>query len=314
MDKVEDIEKKYDGIINEWVGELMHTDVSPNVCWNLFTTKTLKILSEYPELEEFLKRIMSVINSEYLYEYLADDTLRNARARVLQEWKYYKQQGGLDNMGINMKENESEGSAFEQALGFHVEDKDDDDKLKPLPESNGEYQKYLDEAIAPTYENKKRVSKTDYYLGIAKAVAVRGTCMRRKFGAIIVKDDRIVSTGYVGAPRGRKNCTDIGTCFRQENNIPSGQRYELCRSVHAEMNAIISASKEELEGGVMYLAGIENDGSVTPHADCCAMCKRVIINAGIRYVVIAKPGGGSTKVPVETWVQNDDSLALHEGY
>lgn len=218
-------------------------------------------------------------------------------------------------MGVNMKDAAEEGSAFESALGFFNKDKDDDEKLKQMPESTGQYQKYIDEAIVPSkVTGINRLNKTQYYLGIAQAVAQRGTCMRRKFGAIIVNNDRIVSTGYVGAPRGRKNCCDIGKCFRLENNIPSGQRYELCRSVHAEMNAIINASKEELEGGVMYLVGIENDGSITQNADCCSMCKRVIINAGIRYVVIAKPMGHSMKVPVETWVYEDDSLHLHEGY
>lgn len=158
-----------------------------------------------------------------------------------------------------------------------------------------------------------RISKIEYYLNIAEAVAQRGTCLRRKFGAVIVKDDRIVSTGYVGAPRGRKNCCDLGTCFRMENNIPSGTRYELCRSVHAEMNAIINASKEELEGGVLYLVGVEPDGTYTPNADCCSMCKRVIINAGIRYVIIATDNGHK-RIDVTSWIDNDDSLTLHEGY
>ena len=162
-------------------------------------------------------------------------------------------------------------------------------------------------------DTNKRIDKISYYLNIAKAVAQRGTCLRRRFGAVIVKDDRIVSTGYAGAPRGRKNCCDIGKCFRQENNIPAGQRYELCRSVHAEMNAIISASKEELEGGVMYLVGIENDCTITPNGDCCVMCKRMIINAGIKYVIIAK-SNGSKKIPVATWIEHDDSLEIHEGY
>jgi dCMP deaminase len=211
-------------------------------------------------------------------------------------------------LGINRKEPEiSEGNSFADALTGYEKD------TSTCSTDKSEWQKYIDGAIVPTHNPTGRINKIEYYLGIAKAVAQRGTCLRRKFGAVIVKDDRIVSTGYVGAPRGRKNCCDIGKCFRQENNIPSGQRYELCRSVHAEMNAIISASKEELQGGVMYLVGIENDGSTTPHADCCAMCKRMIINAGIRYVIIAKPTG-SIKVSVQDWITNDDSLALHEGY
>jgi dCMP deaminase len=222
-------------------------------------------------------------------------------------------------MGVNMKEPTGEGAAFGAAMSFDVKDKDTERQLQPPVKSEGEWDKYV-QSISPDPQKAKiekarveRPSKTEYYLGIAEAVSSRGTCLRRRFGAVVVKDDRIVSTGYVGAPRGRKNCCDLGTCFRMENNIPSGQRYELCRSVHAEMNAIISASKEELEGGVMYLVGVEPDGTYTPNADCCSMCKRVIINAGIRYVVIATDKGHK-KIDVNTWVDNDDSLSLHEGY
>lgn len=158
-----------------------------------------------------------------------------------------------------------------------------------------------------------RPSKIEYYLDIAKAAAARGTCLRRKFGAVIVKNDEIISTGYVGAPRGRINCTDRGKCFRQDNNIPSGQRYELCRSVHAEMNAIISASRRDMDGGVMYLVGIENDGSYT-EADCCSMCKRAIINAGIKYVIFRTASGDHRQIDTKEWIDNDDSLTIHEGY
>ena len=155
-------------------------------------------------------------------------------------------------MGVQ-NDNNFEGSVFANLLDFHNENKNAEDRLKPLPESKGEWQKYIDDNIVPTNpvytgeavsENKPdpaRPSKDEYYLDIAKVVSTRGTCLRRKFGAIIVKDDTIISTGYVGAPRGRENCCDRKTCFRMENNIPSGQRYELCRSVHAEMNAIINA-------------------------------------------------------------------------
>ena len=135
----------------------------------------------------------------------------------------------------------------------------------------------------------KRVSKTDYYLNIATEVARRGTCLRRNYGAVIVKNDRIVATGYTGAPRGSLNCCDVGTCRRQELNIPSGERYELCRSVHAEMNAIISASQEELNGATLYLYGWEmKDGEFSApvlHAEPCMLCKRMIVNAGIVDVV-----------------------------
>lgn len=159
-----------------------------------------------------------------------------------------------------------------------------------------------------------RPSKIDYYLNIAEAVAQRGTCLRRKFGAIIVKDDRIVSTGYVGAPRGRKNCCDIGYCYRMEHNIPSGQQYEKCRSSHAEMNAIIQASSEEMKDATLYLVGVENDGSYT-NADCCAMCKRVIINSGIKEVIAKQSNGGFNVIPVSHWIEHDDSLDInHQGY
>lgn len=131
-----------------------------------------------------------------------------------------------------------------------------------------------------------RISKTNYYFGVAKAVAERGTCLRRKYGAIIVKDDEIISTGYVGAPRGRTNCCDTGVCKRQEMNIPSGERYELCVSVHAEANAIISAARSEMMGASLYLVGIENDGSYNPKTMPCMMCERLIINAGIEKLYV----------------------------
>lgn len=254
------------------------------------------------ELVDVLQRY--VIN-DFLYEFSEPGLLMKFVSNLSHVILVLKEEYKL---GINRKEPEiSEGNSFADALTGYEKD------TSTHSTDKSEWQKYIDGAIVPTGNPTGRINKIEYYLGIAKAVAQRGTCLRRKFGAVIVKDDRIVSTGYVGAPRGRKNCCDIGKCFRQENNIPSGQRYELCRSVHAEMNAIISASKEELQGGVMYLVGIENDGSTTPHADCCAMCKRMIINAGIRYVIIAKPTG-SIKVSVQDWITNDDSLALHEGY
>ena len=215
-------------------------------------------------------------------------------------------------MGVNIPENKSEGSSFESALGFHEADRE----KKPLAESTGEWERVVDKYIVQTGVQKpgvNRPTKIEYYLKMAETASLRGTCLRRKFGAIIVKNDEIISTGYVGAPRGRMNCCDRGTCFRMENNIPSGQRYELCRSSHAEMNAIISASRSEMEGSVMYLCGVENDGSYT-EADCCSMCKRMIINAGIKYVIFRTKDGKSRQVDVEEWITNDDSLTLHEGY
>ena len=104
----------------------------------------------------------------------------------------------------------------------------------------------------------QRISKRDYYLSIAAEVSKRSTCLRRQYGAVIVKNDEIVSTGYNGAPRGEDNCCDIGTCWRERNNIPHGEQYEKCVAVHAEQNAIISASRREMLGATLYLAGFEN--------------------------------------------------------
>jgi len=134
----------------------------------------------------------------------------------------------------------------------------------------------------------KRPSKVDYYLAMAEVASTRGTCLRRRYGSVIVKDDRIVSTGYAGAPSGRQNCCDIGYCFREANNIPQGTMYERCRSSHSEMNAIINASKEEMKDATLYLVGVEPDGKYTK-ANCCAMCKKVIINSGISRVIIKDP-------------------------
>lgn len=160
----------------------------------------------------------------------------------------------------------------------------------------------------------ERPSKVDYYLNIAKSVAMRSTCLRRKYGSIVVKDDVIVSTGYNGAPRGRKNCTDIGYCYRQQNNIPSGSMYEACRSSHSEMNALIFASRDEMKNATLYLVGVENDGLINKLADCCSICKRLIINSGINKVIIAKDFVNGSYVydviDVNEWIEHDDSLPI----
>ena len=161
---------------------------------------------------------------------------------------------------------------------------------------------------------EERVSKPNYYLDIAQTVASRATCLRRKFGAIIVKDDAIVSTGYNGAPRGRKNCSTLGFCTRASMNIPRGERYELCRAVHAEANAIISASREEMTGATLYLAGIDASGQLSPDIDSCLMCKRLIINAGIAHVVFRQSLTDYRTVNVADWIENDDSLSGKLGY
>ena len=153
-----------------------------------------------------------------------------------------------------------------------------------------------------------RTNKQNYYLDIADAVLDRSTCLRKKYGAIIVRNDEIISTGYNGAPRGRKNCSDLGRCMREELKIPSGERYELCRSVHAEANAIISASRRDMIGSTLYLVGREANGSLYKEAMCCSMCKRQIINAGIDRVVIRTGEGEYRTIPVSDWVENDDSI------
>ena len=154
----------------------------------------------------------------------------------------------------------------------------------------------------------KRIDKENYYLDIAETVLERSTCLRRCYGAIIVKNDEIVSTGYNGAPRGRKNCMDLGYCAREALNIPSGERYELCRSVHAEMNAIISAARRDTLGSTLYLAGRQASGELLRHATSCSMCRRLIINAGIDRVVIRTGELEYDTVKVQEWIDEDDSL------
>ena len=155
-----------------------------------------------------------------------------------------------------------------------------------------------------------RRDKINYYLDIAETVASRGTCLRRNFGAIIVKNDQIVSTGYVGAPRGRENCSDLGYCTRSKLNVPRGERYELCRSVHAEMNAIIHASREQMLGATLYLVGKEYDtGDYVRNACPCSMCTRLIINAGISTVIIRDDKEEFRVINVaDEWVVHDESL------
>ena len=160
-----------------------------------------------------------------------------------------------------------------------------------------------------------RTDKENYYLDIAETVLERGTCLRRNFGAIIVKHDEIVSSGYTGAPRGRKNCIDTGMCVRESLGIPRGERYELCRSVHAEANAIISASRRDMIGSTLYLVGRDmKTGNYVEHASPCSMCKRLIINAGITRVIVRDTKTQYFTVNVEDWITNDESLSGQFGY
>jgi dCMP deaminase len=161
----------------------------------------------------------------------------------------------------------------------------------------------------------ERRDKINYYLDLAEGVLQRSTCLRRHYGAVIVKNDEVISTGYAGAPRGRKNCTDVGVCIREKLNIPRGERYELCRSVHAEANAIISASRDKMIGSSLYLVGIDaRTGKYVENSNSCSMCKRLIINAGIETVYVRDTKNEYRVVKVKDWVEEDESLAGIFGY
>ena len=162
----------------------------------------------------------------------------------------------------------------------------------------------------------QRRDKQNYYLDIAQTVLERGTCLRRNFGAIIVKDDQIIATGYTGAPRGRQNCSDTGVCTRERLGVPRGERYELCRSVHAEANAIIAAPRRDMIGAALYLVGRDAvTGELVKDANSCAMCKRLIINSGIEKVFIRNTPDEFTVIDVNRqWVENDESLNGSAGY
>ena len=161
----------------------------------------------------------------------------------------------------------------------------------------------------------ERRDKDNYYLDLAEIVSQRCTCIRRHYGAVIVKNDEVISTGYVGAPRGRKNCSDLGICIREKLQIPRGERYELCRSVHAEANAIISRSRDKMIGASLYLTGKEcSTGEYIKNSCCCSMCKRMVINAGIAYVYVRDDKDNYRKIDVNDWIENDESLEGTFGY
>ena len=161
----------------------------------------------------------------------------------------------------------------------------------------------------------ERRDKVNYYLDLAEVVSKRCTCLRRHYGAVIVKNDEVISTGYVGAPRGRKNCSDLGYCIRQQLNIPRGERYELCRSVHAEANAIISAEREKMIGSTIYLSGREvSTGEYIMKSNSCSMCKRMIINAGVETVIVRDTENEYRVIKVQDWIDNDESLSGTMGY
>jgi len=160
-----------------------------------------------------------------------------------------------------------------------------------------------------------RISKENYYLDIAQTVSERSTCLRKKYGSIIVKNDVILSTGYNGAPRGRANCIDIGYCMRDKLMIPRGERYEMCRSIHAEANAIIAAARERMLGATLYMVCVSpKDHSLMAGTSSCMMCKRLIINAGIETVIVRDTKDEYRIIDVASWVEDDDSLSGKFGY
>ncbi len=160
-----------------------------------------------------------------------------------------------------------------------------------------------------------RVDKINYYLDVAETVIKRGTCIRRNFGAIIVKNDQIIATGFTGAPRGRKNCCDLNKCIRQEMKIPRGERYELCRSVHAEQNAIISASRIDMIDSTLYLVGKNfEDENYVSNSNPCALCKRMIINAGIKDIYIRDDKDNYRHILVNDYINDDETLKGKLGY
>lgn len=175
-------------------------------------------------------------------------------------------------------------------------------------------------------EPVKRIPFPFYYLEIAKSVSMRSTCLSKHYGAVIVKDNTVVSTGYNGAPCGRINCSDLGYCIRRANpTYQRGVNYTTsCRSSHSEMNAIINASKEQMKDATLYLYGYDMiEDRIVKDADCCPICKRLIINAGIKDVVIADADHGIPceqldyryrTIQVSEWVKNDDTLNGTVGY
>ena len=152
----------------------------------------------------------------------------------------------------------------------------------------------------------QRPEKEEYYLNIAQVVSKRSTCLKVLIGAIIVKGDQIIATGYVGAPRHTHSSLEHGFCLRQKLHVPSGTQYELCRSVHAEQNAIINSARAgvSLFGGDMYIFGNERDSGATIFAFPCFICKKMIINAGLSRIIVSLPGNERFRFfQVEEWTR-----------
>ena len=171
------------------------------------------------------------------------------------------------------------------------------------------------ESLMNITRNNIRPDKINYYLNIAREVCTRSTCLRRKYGALLIKNDTIIATGYNGSPRGTKNCIDLRECRREKLNIPRGTCYEMCRSLHAEQNCIINASRNDMIGSDLYLYGIDvNSNDIVENLDSCQLCKKMIINSGIKRVIFARPNNQYEIKDVSEWVINDETLTDKFGY
>lgn len=161
----------------------------------------------------------------------------------------------------------------------------------------------------------ERVDKINYYLNIAEAVAERSTCLRKKYGTVIVNNDEIISTGYSGAPRGRKNCMDLGYCTKKQY-LPDTRHggYDMCRSVHSEQNAIISAARKDMIGSTLYLCGYREKGVYEEGASPCLMCRKMIINSGIKEVIVRIDKDKYQRIEVQDWIDNDELLSGQTTY
>lgn len=150
-----------------------------------------------------------------------------------------------------------------------------------------------------------RPSKDEYYLNVAREIAARSTCFRNHMGAIIVRDDQIIATGYVGAPRNARSCHDRGECLRDKLKIPHGKQYEICRSAHSEMNAIINAARAgvSLLNGDIYIHGTNPKDGLKRDSFPCFICKKMIINAGLNRAVCSTKDGEIKIFKVEDWVK-----------
>ena len=156
-------------------------------------------------------------------------------------------------------------------------------------------------------DGKNRISKINTYLNCAEVFAYRSTCIKRKYGAVIVKDDVVISTGYNGAPRGFENCCDLGVCPRIERDLHQGDGYGICRAIHAEANALLNCSRLQTIGADLYLVGVNPEDNSIHKAKPCPLCARSIIQAGIKNVYMRVGEGESDYIVLPAkdlqWVQ-----------